>query len=93
MYADIPGFPLPSIKTGNGLRPGLLLHTKDSCLYILELTINFETNLNSNEERKHLKYSQLVSDHRSQYKSVPFVNLTMSSLGTYANSCLSLLEM
>ena len=93
MYADIPGFPSPSITTGHDLRPDLLLHTKDNCLYILELTIGFETNLNNNAERKHLKYSQLVSDLRSQYKSVTFVNLTMSSLGIYANSCLSFLEM
>ena len=93
MYADIPGFPSPSIITGHDLRPDLLLHTKDNCLYILELTIGFETNLNNNAERKHLKYSQLVSDLRSQYKSVTFVNLTMSSLGIYANSCLSFLEM
>ena len=93
IYADIPGFPSPSIITENDSRPGLLLHTKDSCRYILELTIGFETNLSNNAERKHLKYPQLVSDLRSQYKSVTFVNLTMSSLGIYANSCLSFLEM
>ena len=92
MYADIQGFPSPSIITRHDLHPDLLLHTKDNCLYILELTIGFKTNLNNNAERKHLKYSQLVSDLRSQYKSVTFVNLTMRSLGIYAISCLSFLE-
>ena len=93
LYADIPGFPSPSIITGDALRPDLLLKTKDNCLYILELTIGFETNLSNNAERKRLKYSRLVSDLRSQYKSVTFVNLSMSSLGIYANSCLSFLKM
>ena len=81
LYADIPGFPSPSTIAGNDLRPDLLLHTKDNCLYILELTIGFETNLNNNAEKKHLKYSQLVSDLRSQYKSVTFVNLHELSWG------------
>ena len=94
LYADIPGFPSPSIITVDALRPDLLLKTlKDNCLYILELTIGFETNLSTNAERKRLKYSRLVSDLRSQYKSVTFVNLSMSSLGIYANSCLSILKM
>ena len=93
LHADIPGFPSPSIITGDNLRPDLLLKTKDNCLYLLELTIGFETNLNNNAERKRIKYSRLVSDLRSQYKSVTFVNLSMSSLGIYANSCLSFLKM
>ena len=93
LYADIPGFPSPSIITGDALRPDLLLKTKDNCLYILELAIGFEKNLSNNAERKRLKYSRLVSDLRSQYKSVTFVNLSMSSLGIYANSCLSFLKM
>ena len=42
LYADIPGFPSPSIITGDGLHPDLLLKTKDNCLYILELTIVFD---------------------------------------------------
>ena len=75
------------------LRHDLLLKTKDNCLYILELTIGFETNISNNAERKHLKYSRLVSDLRSQYTSVTFVNPSLSSLGIYANSCLSFLKM
>ena len=93
LYVDIAGFPSPSIITGDDLRPDLLLKTKDNCLYILELTIGFETNLNNNAERKRLKYSRLVSDLKNHYKSVTFVNLSMSCLGIYANSCLSFLEM
>ena len=51
LFVDIPGFPSPSIITGDDLRPDLLLKTKDNCLYILELTIGFETNINNNAEK------------------------------------------
>ena len=83
MYADIDGFPSPSFITGNNLHPVLLFHAKDSCLYILDFTIGFETNLDNTAERRHLKYSQLFSDLRSQYRSVTFVNLFMSSVGSH----------
>ena len=36
---------------------------------------------------------RLVSDLRSQYTSVTFVNLSMSALGIYSNSCLAFLKM
>ena len=50
---NIAGFSSPSIITGDDLDFDLLLKTKDNCLYILELTIGFETNLKKNAERKH----------------------------------------
>ena len=93
MYAEILGFSSPSIVNGDDLRPDLPLKIQENCVYILERTICFETNLSNNAERKYLKYVRLVSDLRSQYESVTFVNLSMSSLGIYANSCLSFLKM
>ena len=85
LYADIPGFHSLSIITGKDLRADLLLRTKNKCFYILELMIGFETNLNNNTERRSLKYSQLVSDLKSQYIVFTFVDLSMSSLGIFAN--------
>ena len=93
LFADIPGFSSPSIITGDNLRPDLLLRTKENILYVLELTIGFETNLNCNEERKRLKYARLVSDLRPRFKSVIFVNLSISSLGIFSDSGSSFLEM
>ena len=78
LFADIPGFSSPSIITGDNLRPDLLLRTKENILYVLELTIGFETNLNCNAERKRLKYARLVSDLRPRFKSVIF-NASCSS--------------
>jgi hypothetical protein len=45
LYADIPGFKNPSVITGDSLRPDLLLVTENRCLYILELTVGYESNL------------------------------------------------
>ena len=36
LYVDIPGFISPCALTGNGLRPDLLLVSRDKCLYIFE---------------------------------------------------------
>ena len=93
LFADIPGFSSPSIITGDNLRPDLLLRTKENILYVVELTIGFETNLNCNAERKRLKYARLVSDLRPRFKSVIFLNLSISSLGIFSDSCSSFLEM
>ena len=50
----------PSILTGKRLRPDILLTTADKCLYIIELTIGFETNIDSNPQRKEIKYRLLL---------------------------------
>ena len=93
LYADLPGFLSPSIITGDQLRPDLLLKTKENRLYVLELTIGFETNLNCNTVRKSEKCATLVSDLKRQFKSVSFVNLSISPLGIFGNSCSSFIDM
>ena len=66
LYADIPGFPSPSIITGDDIRPDLLLKTKDNCLYIMELTISFDSNLYQCRKKElkifkaSLRYEELV---------------------------------
>ena len=51
IYADIPGSLSQSIITGENLRPDLLLKTNNNYLYILELTVGFESNLDTNATR------------------------------------------
>ena len=93
IYADIPGFLSPSIITGKNLRPDLLLKTNNNYLYILELTVGFESNLDTNATIKHSKYASLLSDLQRKFKCVSFVNLSMSSLGIFGNSCISFFKM
>ena len=46
IFADLPGFNNPSIITGERYRPDLLLENTDkTVLYIIELTVGFESNL------------------------------------------------
>ena len=53
---------LLSFITGDNLRPYVLLSTVDNILYILELTVRFETNINNNANRKELRYRPLLAD-------------------------------
>ena len=55
LYADHPAFLSPSLITGNSLRPDFILITKDNNLYILQLTIGFESNIKDNSDRKAIK--------------------------------------
>ena len=52
LYADIPGFTSPSVITGDSLRPDLVLHFQNKCLYIVALTVGFKSNLAKNANRK-----------------------------------------
>ena len=52
LYVDLPGYLSQSIVTGESLHPDMILNIEDKCLYIIELTVSFETNLERNAERK-----------------------------------------
>ena len=93
IYADLPGFRTPSIITGDTYRPDLLLFTPDDKLYIVELTVGFETNLHNNVERKKAKYEDLIKEMKDNYVSVKFVNLSISCLGVFDKECRTFLEM
>ena len=56
LYVDLPRYKSPSIITGDTYRPDLLLLTSTGTLYIVELTVGFESNLQKNVERKKSKY-------------------------------------
>ena len=83
LYVDIPGFLNPSIVTGDKYRPDLLLTTKDNCLYILELTVGYETNLRNNIKRKQEKYKEVTKEQKKHFKSVEFISLSISALGVF----------
>ena len=93
LYVDLPGFISPSVITGDQLRPDLLLAIENKVLYILELTVGFETNLKTNSVRKHEKYLPLIADQKKKYNQVKFINVSVSSLGVFAESTKSLFDM
>ena len=92
LYVDFAGYLSPCIITGDRLRPDILFSTADNILYIIELTVSFETNLNINASRKELKYRPLQVDLDKAYDRIKFVNLCISSLGIFGNSSDSFLQ-
>ena len=93
MYVDLPGFMSPSVVTGDKYRPDLLLTTKDNCLYILELTVGYETNLRNNINRKHEKYKELIMELNSHFTTVKFINLSISATGVFEKESSTFLKM
>ena len=93
LYADVNGFLNPSIITGENYCPDLLFLIQSKCLYVLELTVGFESNLNNNAVRKKEKYVNLINEMSRNYRCVRFVNLSMSSLGVFSDECFTFLDM
>ena len=93
LYVDLPGFISPSVITGDQLRPDFLLAIENKVLCILELTVGFETNLKTNSVRKHENYLPLIADQKKKYNQVKFINVSVSSLGVFAESTKSLFDM
>ena len=92
LHADLPGYLSPCI-TGDQLRPDMLLSIGKTTLYVIDLTVGFETNLNSNAERKHGKYHQLIRDLSSDFHNIKFIILSLSFLGIFGKSCEPFIEM
>ena len=94
LFVDLPGYNSPSIVTGDTFRTDLLLSINSDCLYILELSVGYESNLKTNVDRKRRRYDRdLVTEQKKQFNSVKFVNLSISSLGVFSKECHSFLDM
>ena len=63
------------------MRPDLLISISDKWLYILELTVRFESNIRTNAERKAQKYRDLVQQQSNKYANIKVINLSMCELG------------
>ena len=93
LYADLNDYLSPCIITGQELRPDMLISTSKNILYIIELTVGFETNIENNATRKSEKYRKIAQDLSFNYRNVKFVNLSISSLGIFGKSCDSFIQM
>ena len=93
LYVDLPGYLSPSVITGDTLRPDLVLTIENKCIYILELTIGFESNLQTNATRKREKYQDLINKQLNYYEEAKLVNVSISSLGVFSETSLDLVEM
>ena len=71
----------------------MLLFTANNILYIIELTVGFETNIDNNASRKYEKYRNLIQELSSNYHKVKFINISISLLGIFVNSCDAYIQM
>ena len=85
MLIDLPDFVSPSVITGGSLRPDLLLNVHNKCLYILELTVGYETNLANNIICKDKKYHDLIITIQHQHNKATFINLSISTFGVFSS--------
>ena len=93
MYAVLPAFLSPSLVTGDSLWPDLLLITKSKTLYVLGLTIGFETNIKVNSDHKALNYNALHHSLCLANCQINFINLSIGALGTIGSSSDSFSEL
>ena len=55
--------------------------------------MGFEIDIEVNNKHKAIKYDPLIQNLRSQYRTITFVNLSMSALGIYEASSYTILNM
>jgi hypothetical protein len=93
LNCDITGYTSPSIITGEQKRPDIVVIDKQrSWVFVLELTVGFETRIKDNAVRKHNHYSDLCSELRNQYNRVKFVNISVGALGILGKSSRSFMD-
>ena len=61
-----------------------------SLLYVLEFTMDFDTNIQSHNNRKTAKDISFISDHRELDKFI-FIDLSMVAVRVMDSFCISLL--
>ena len=82
LYADLPGHEGTDNLFTSNKRPDLVFATV-SKIYIIELTVCFETNLISSRDYKISRYAHLKENCIEQNKEVELIFIELSSLGFY----------
>ena len=90
LYADLPSFPSLSSITGNSLRPYLVVVLDNTTVYLLELTVGFESNIKVNSDRK---AHPLLTNLRTDYTNINFVYFSISAFGIFVTSSNTFLQM
>ena len=89
VYADIENYANPSTVTGEEYRPDILVTDKNK-ITMIELTVGFETNIETNTKKKADKYEPLIQQLKATGNTIEYVNLSMGAIGTYGHSCSNL---
>ena len=55
--------------------------------------MGYETNLKNNSKRKQAKYMNVIKEQKKHFKSVQFINLSISALGVFVKESSTFLKM
>ena len=70
------------------IRPDMIIvNTTIRAIYVIELTIGFETNITKNCIRKTAHYRELCHALKQQYNAVEYFNLSMGAIGVFGSEC------
>ena len=78
-------FASPSIISGDEQRLDMIIK-RNNDLWILELSVRFETNLEKNRNAKNPRYNTLIQRLKTTNRKVKFINLSLGSIGLYSKS-------
>ena len=81
IHCDIEGYINPLVIIGDENRPDMIVTQNKSTIFVLELTVGFETNLDYNTKLKASKYREMLKSPENKFEKVNFVNLSMGALG------------
>ena len=59
---------------------------RNNDLWILRLSVGFETNLENNKHAKNFRYNTLTQRLKTTYRKVKFNNLSLGGFGVYSKS-------
>ena len=71
----------PSVITGVENRPDIIVTQNGSNIFVLELTVVFETNIDLNTKRKANRYKEMLKYLENKFEKANFVNFSMGALG------------
>ena len=80
VYVDLPGYLSPFTTAGDKLRLDILLSTADNNIYIIDLTVGFEKNLDNTTHCKELKYRPLFIDLSKDYNKIKLLICALAAL-------------
>ena len=87
LFCDIDGYKSLSIITGDQLRPDMVITDASSdSIFVVELTVGFETRIRDNAVRKSNHYKDLCNQLKNHYSYVKFINLSMRAIGVLGKS-------
>ena len=87
IYVGLPGrFLCSDSITRARNRPDMIFIDSENKMYIAELTVDHESNVDRNIKQKADKYSHLLKDQRllRTYKKVEFINLVITTGGVFS---------